>query len=563
MTRHLPSPSGRLAVLGLIALILSSACGGDNGNPLGPTDYVVAGTWYFSEELTDTRLGVSCSDSGPVAVTQNEAHFSAIGVQSGACTGPAGTQEFTDLPFTFDGGTIDGTRVQFSIDNCPYIGRAYGDVPDSVAGTVACRISAQGVTINLEGSWVVGPITDSAQLGLHPGPERHYTSNGIRLGKTLVGDLNGDGLNDVAAEEAEGGGRILLYYQNQAGGLDAPIPLTATNLGISKIAIGDLNHDGRQDLAVSGSAINALSGFLGRVLIYYQNPATGGLLPPVEDTIASNSTGDLAIGDLNHDGYDDLLVTAEWMVATTGRLSIRYQQAGGTLGPEVVYDSVLVDFTGEVHIADVTGDGLKDIILQDSLLDLAVVSQNANGTLSITPAHHTVQTSYWPRFDAFAVGDFNGDGRTDIVVDDPGNSGTLNFFTQSPGGALTRTLSAPLGIGPFGLEIADINRDGLNDILGDNSATISVFYQTPAHAFPTATPYFFQTLSSGGSLEHQSLAIGDVTGDGRPDVVVTWLDEGLWVLPTVTKIPPAAALRGSGKVTNEEWGSAHGMDRRE
>jgi hypothetical protein len=376
------------------------------------------------------------------------------------------------------------------------------------------------------------------------GPAAHYSSNGIWVGKTAIADLNGDGRNDVVTiESTNSPQRMLIYYQNAAGMLDPPTVISPPDLLVRSVAVGDLNHDGKADLAVSGNAISASSGWLGRVLVYYQDPASGTLSLGKVDTVSSNNVGDVAIGDLNADGRNDLVVAAEWTVRPgQGRLSIRYQRQDGTLGPESLYDNVGV-IPWEVRVADVTGDGRNDIIVQNGLLTFAVIRQNADGTLNASPDTYAVKTSYWPTFYSFAVGDVNADGRNDVVVLDPGNNGYLNVFLQSAQGTLVRTLPDTLTDTPYGIQIADINGDGLNDLLADQTfpsvptafGEVLVFHQHADHTFAAPTRYTFPTLSGGGSSVHQALSIGDVTGDGWPDAVMTWGNEGLWVLPNVAK----------------------------
>jgi len=375
------------------------------------------------------------------------------------------------------------------------------------------------------------------------GPAVHYSTNGIRVGKTVIGDLNGDGRNDVAVIASSGYGQVILvYYQNSSGTLEPPLVIT-TDVGLRGIAIGDVNGDGKADLVVSGLAVAANSGWLSRIVVLLQDPTTGQLLPGRETPVSANNVGDLAIGDLNSDGRNDIAVLAEWTsVSGMGNLCLFYQNSDGTLQPEVIYNKVPVMYTGEIHIADLNGDGRNDVVLQTNLLVLGVITQTATGTLSDTPVSYDVQTSYWPNVSAFAVGDVNGDGRPDIAVIDPGNNGYLNVFLQGSGGTLTRVLADTIGP-PYGIEIADIDGDGLNDILGDftfpsvptSLGAVEVFYQTRDHRFGSSTVYEFPTTSGGGSAEHQSLAVGDVTGDGKPDAVMTWADEGLWVLPSVPK----------------------------
>ena len=367
----------------------------------------------------------------------------------------------------------------------------------------------------------------------------HYSTQGIRLGQVAIGDLNGDGRKDVAAIESGGSSaRVLVYLQSPAGALlDATI--LTTSIGLRGIAIGDANGDGRDDLLLSGLTLGPGIGYQGRLVIYHQDPGTGTMLAPVEKVVSTNSMGDLAIGDLNVDGRADVAVMGEWTnISGLGNLSLFYQTGADSLGPELVYDHVAVRYTGDIQIADMNSDGRADVVLQSGLLTLAVIAQESNGALSVTPQTYTVQTSYWPNFDAFAVGDLNADGKNDVVVVDPGNNGSLNLFFQSGGSLSGPVLPPPLGDATYGVEIADVNGDGLKDILGDvtevgnpPNGEVRVFFQSAGHSFEGYTPFRFETSSGGGSAEHQCLAVGDVTGDGLTDAVMAWANEGVWVLP--------------------------------
>lgn len=379
-----------------------------------------------------------------------------------------------------------------------------------------------------------------------PGPGTHtfgaavrYSSQGIRLGQVAIGDLNGDGRRDVAA--IEGGGsssRVLVYLQSTSGTLLDATPVT-TSIGVRGIAIGDVNSDGRGDLLLSGLTLGPSIGYQGRLVIYRQDPGTGTLQAPVDKVVSSNSMGDLTVGDLNGDGRADVAVMSAWTnLSGLGNLSLYYQNSADSLDSELVYDKVGVRYTGEIQIADMNSDGRSDVVLQTGLLTFAVIVQEPNGALSETPQTYTVQNNYWPNFDALAVGDLNGDGKNDVVAVDPGNNGSLNLFFQSGGSLNGPVFPPPLGDATYGVEIADVNGDGLNDILGDvtepgnpPNGEVRVFFQSAGHTFEGYSPFRFETLSGGGSAEHQCLAVGDVTGDGLVDAVMAWSDEGLWVLP--------------------------------
>lgn len=369
-----------------------------------------------------------------------------------------------------------------------------------------------------------------------------YTALGMRLGKTLVGDMNSDGRNDVVVWAQEAGfWRVLIYFQGATGRLDSPTVLPLKDFQMRSLAVGDLNGDGATDLAVIGEPFLVLRGYPPHLLVFYQNPTLKKFEAERDFSVSAFDALDVSIGDLNADGRNDIVISSLWVTSPgQGRLTVRYQQAGGNLGAEVIVDAVGV-IPGELKIADLTGDAYNDVVVQSDMLTLAILPQLANHTLSATPSTYSVATSYWGKFDAFAVGDLNDDGKNDAVVLDPGNGGYVNVFIQGSDGRLTRSTPLTLDVPPFGVEIADINGDGLNDIVGEDVSPgfpwgvgkVHVLFQTATHDFERPVTFTFETISGGGSLQYQSLAMGDVTGDGIADVVVTWKDEGLWVLPGI------------------------------
>jgi hypothetical protein len=379
----------------------------------------------------------------------------------------------------------------------------------------------------------LGSISGSTSLKVMPAFAAgvKYTSSSNILTDTAIGDLNGDGRKDVAV--LAWGGSILIYYQNSMGTLESA-QIINTDLSLQGIVIADINNDGFADLIVSGTYHDYAPDSEGRIYVYLQNPTTHALGSAQQYTLSSKRVGPLAVADLNNDGLLDI-VTAGIDASSNGVLSFLFQSTGGVLGPEVTYTKVPVYLGGEIHVGDMNNDGLNDIVLQSGELQLAVIKQTTPGTFSATPDYYTVQTSYWPLFRSFALGDLNGDGLTDIVVADPGSMPILNIFYQNSGGTLDRYTSTAFTVDSNSqdeVDIADLDGDGLNDIIILNDGnTVNIYYQAAAHTFYNGITYVLPTLGSGGTSVHQALTVGDVTGDGLKDVVTSWSDEGIFVLP--------------------------------
>ncbi len=518
-----------VAIVGLLTLIASGGGGGGGG---GDDSTITDVTGFWSGTWTSNVSG----GSGAVAaqLSQNGTALSGVFYIDGS---PCITNG--DIDGTITGNSIDFT-VSSGTDDIHISGSLSGGL---ITGTYSVSI---GLCAGDHGTFSLSQTNPSIVLGYGI----LYTTDGIRVGKTAVGDLNGDGLNDAVTMEAGGfGQRLLIYYQNLTGRFDAPVVHTLPDTYIRSIALGDLNGDGASDLVVSGLSISSLSGYMGRALILYQDPVAGTLsFPGTELIVSSNTVGSLVVADLNADTRQDLAVLGSWeQTPGMGNIALFYQNSLGGMETEQLYMSTPVDFTGELLAADMDDDGGLDLVLKSAPLQLAVIRQDATQTppLSATPDFYTVQTSYWGSFDAFALADLNGDRRTDIAVIDPGNNGNLNLFYQNLSGTLDGpTLSTQPFTPPYGLEAADIDLDGRIELLGDlvspsfdpaTGGQVFVFESNSSPPFSSYAVYEFGTVSGGGSAIHDALSIGDVTGDGYEDAVVTWADEGLYVLPALLR----------------------------
>lgn len=335
---------------------------------------------------------------------------------------------------------------------------------------------------------------------------------------TAIGDLNGDGRNDIAVIGP------YIYYQNSAGGFDAPVSLDIP-YWISGIKIADVNNDGRDDLVVAGIKYS-----WGAIRIYHQDNA-GNLLPPVDYQLGSTEIGRLTVADLDGDGLNDIAVMTGTPYGES-HVTILFHNPDGTFGPEVTYKNVGTRYFVQIFVADIDGSGKKALIFQSSPQEITIMQQTAWRTFEVSRVLSVGSTTN--NIGAFAVGDINGDGRPDIVAtiysgSPYDSSGTVALFIQSASGSfgapvLRQEQRALAG----GIRITDINQDGLNDILCDTYGGLLVIPQKSDHSLDTTQLFY---INNGVPLRNEGVSIGDINGDGRLDAVLTLEYNGLYVLP--------------------------------
>lgn len=222
-------------------------------------------------------------------------------------------------------------------------------------------------------------------------------------------DINGDGLADLVGMSAQTG-QVAVWYQ-VGGRISLPTlyPVDAGGGSVftaGDLDVGDLNGDGRPDIVVSNPNGDASRS----IAVLYQQP-DGRYGAPLTLSVDSTwAARGVAIGDLNGDGRRDLAVT--WGGAAPAALSVFYQRADGTLAPQVTLTSL--DYPGAIEIADLNQDGRLDaVVAHDGWGSVGVYLQAANGTLQAEQRFDGTDGSANPH--GLAVGDLNGDGRVDIA----------------------------------------------------------------------------------------------------------------------------------------------------
>jgi hypothetical protein len=393
-------------------------------------------------------------------------------------------------------------------------------------------------------------------------------ASGALLGSSvsIVGDYNGDGLDDVVAgaPNFDGGtvgeGAVFLSFGDASLGTISMIKHESNQVnakfGISVAGVKDMDGDGFDEFAVAAPGAKFSQATTGVAYIYKGN-AQGNFSGVTSLYFGSTNLfgTSVASGDINRDGYADVIVGGP---ANTGSLKSERGMIAIYLGSangidNAVYTTIYGPAAGtklgsSLATSDVNGDGYADII--------AGAGGSSNGQGSIHIWHGSsmgIPTNTLSNFQLNSntanasfgasvsdAGDVNGDGFGDIITGAPGitsdqsNEGVAKVFYGSASGCTSAsytTIQADQAEAAFGTSVAgagDVNGDGYDDVI-------------------VGAPYYDDAVANGGGIwvfhgshnglnsvssfslkglqveEHFGQAVGgggDLNGDGYGDVVV-------------------------------------------
>jgi len=233
-----------------------------------------------------------------------------------------------------------------------------------------------------------------------------------------------------------------------------------------------------------------------------------------------------AVADVNGDGKPDIVVANACGDSsncnTNGTIGVLLGNGDGTFQAAVTYDSgALGAFS--VTVADVNGDGKPDLVVANNST-VSVLLGNGDGTFQAAVSYGTGGNGVH----SVAVADVNGDGKPDLVVAlNCGQNcgfGAVGVLLGNGDGTFQTAVTYPSGgINATSAVVEDVNGDGKPDIVvtnytsssGSGQGNVCVLLGNGDGTFQTAVAY------GVGGDNPDSVAVADVNGDGKPDIVVT------------------------------------------
>ena len=294
------------------------------------------------------------------------------------------------------------------------------------------------------------------------------------------------------------------------------------------LTAGDLDADGHDDLVILGKH---------ETILIYQT-AAGVLATPKRLMNTSDKLGLAQIADLDGDGRQDLCYLAGEGLNRV--LGARLQQSTGQLGPEYIFD---LERPRAVSLRDVDGKPGYEILTIDSRtgrLKLLNVEQKKLGPNELP--ERLIQFGFGKQGSGkdrdLAVGDFDGDGLSDLVVTDPDASRIL-FFKQNQGQGLDMGTPFPSFTGTDQIRAADIDGDGKSDLIVHSAAekTLGVSrLEEGRMIFPQSIP----TETDASVIE-----FADLDGDGKQEV--------LFISKTKKDRSSEYSLQAMKRIGKDEW----------
>ena len=361
-----------------------------------------------------------------------------------------------------------------------------------------------------------------------------------------VGDIDGDGKNDVVVVFNKSDLVSVFRNTSSLGSISlAPKVDFGTGPQPRKVAIADIDGDGKLDMVVTNSASNTVS--------IYRNTSSSGNISfasKIDLTTGSTPQG-ITIADIDGDGKPDLAVTNR---SASTFSAFRNTSSSGSISFAAKQDFATGSGPVDLKIGDMDGDGKPDVVVTNyNGNSLSVfLSTSTSGSISFSPKTDISHSGIGPY--SLSIGDLDGDGKIDIVVSNTNYSYRASVYrnTSSIG---TVSFAAEVDVDSIGYaascestELGDIDGDGKLDVVDTGYHTYVNRNTSSSGSITSATPTVILSTRSGNSNFNRG-TVGDIDGDGKPDLAITSIDGILSVYRNTSSIGSVSMAAGIEFIT--------------
>jgi len=379
------------------------------------------------------------------------------------------------------------------------------------------------ITLALAASCDAVPPNESWRLGVAP----HSPVPALpKANAVVIADFNADARPDLAVINGNPG--ELLVLLNRADGPWEARAAGRMQIGAtaSGIVAADVNGDAKSDLVVCFHDRDEVAVVLGKQNGEFGSPS---LQKVVRRSQGNPHVHNLALADLNGDRHLDVVVAQADDNCIAWALG---DGKGGFQPSDRTLQAGQHPYT--ITVADFNGDGRPDCASPNAESNDLTIGLNDGSGGFIAPAERGTNLPQRPL--ALAAGDMNADGHVDLVCNSDEQQRQITLFIGNGQGGFTRSQTQFTGPARcYGQVVADINGDGMLDLIApciDRSSVLVWVAENPAGL------QFRRVEFETPGTDSQVLAVGDVNGDGTPDVVSAG-----WARSTITILMNSHGVR--------------------